>query len=271
MGKRRGLRKDRVARRSRTARATRTFATASTFAARSWAERCSAPVSCCGPTDRFGIATSDREKAVVVRSATDITVGSHFFGSIVARYEKPLGDDVIVGLHPHGQSVCGRCRGSLRASAARHTIRGRVHAALPDRPILRRRRPVSVPSRRTGFVHGDDHHHRERGAGDARCVDARMRGRSSPNIASDSAWCTRPWMRTRATSRGCPWRSRSSTRRSCRPRTTRPKDSNWTFSVRIFKRLWGAEFAPPARTNTAPKLEPEPTRPPSPPPAPTLP
>jgi len=45
----------------------------------------------------------------------------------------------------------------------------------------------------------------------------------------------------------------------------RPKDSNWTFSVRIFKRLWGAEFAPPARPNTEPTLEPEP--PVTPPPA----
>ncbi|MDQ2767688.1 MAG: hypothetical protein M3Y30_11080, partial [Gemmatimonadota bacterium] len=46
----------------------------------------------------------------------------------------------------------------------------------------------------------------------------------------------------------------------------RPKDSRWTFSVRIFKRLWGAEFAPPARTKTAPTLEPEPAPTPSAPP-----
>ncbi|MDQ2767966.1 MAG: hypothetical protein M3Y30_12520, partial [Gemmatimonadota bacterium] len=52
--------------------------------------------------DRFGIPTSDREKAVLVRSATDVTVGTHFFGSFVARYEKPLADDVPVGLHPSG-------------------------------------------------------------------------------------------------------------------------------------------------------------------------
>jgi len=36
----------------------------------------------------------------------------------------------------------------------------------------------------------------------------------------------------------------------------RPKDSQTMFSVRFFRRLWGAEFAPPARAPRAPAPEP---------------
>jgi hypothetical protein len=36
----------------------------------------------------------------------------------------------------------------------------------------------------------------------------------------------------------------------------RPKDSQTMISVRFFRRLWGAEFKPPVRVQTTPKLEP---------------
>ncbi|MBK5188576.1 MAG: hypothetical protein JJD97_10025, partial [Gemmatimonadaceae bacterium] len=52
------------------------------------------------PADPFSIGTSDRARAVEVRSATDVSVGRHFFGSIVARYEKPFSDNVLVAVHP---------------------------------------------------------------------------------------------------------------------------------------------------------------------------
>ena len=35
----------------------------------------------------------------------------------------------------------------------------------------------------------------------------------------------------------------------------RPKDSETTFSVRFFRRLWGAEFKPPPRVQEQPRLE----------------
>ena len=52
------------------------------------------------PTDPFSIGTSDRARALIARSATDVTVGSHFFASIVGRYEKPVSDNVLVAVHP---------------------------------------------------------------------------------------------------------------------------------------------------------------------------
>lgn len=52
------------------------------------------------PADPFAIGTGTRERAVIVRSATDVTVGSHFFASLVGRYEKPLSDNVVVVVRP---------------------------------------------------------------------------------------------------------------------------------------------------------------------------
>ena len=49
--------------------------------------------------DPFNIGTSDRARALIAESATDLTVGKHFFGSLVARYEKPMSDNVLVGVH----------------------------------------------------------------------------------------------------------------------------------------------------------------------------
>jgi hypothetical protein len=38
----------------------------------------------------------------------------------------------------------------------------------------------------------------------------------------------------------------------------RPKDSETLISVRLFRRLWGAEFAPVPRPHVTPTLEPTP-------------
>ncbi len=54
------------------------------------------------PSDPFAIGTSDRARALVAISATDVTVGKHFFGSIVARYEKARADFVTVAVRPQG-------------------------------------------------------------------------------------------------------------------------------------------------------------------------
>jgi hypothetical protein len=51
-------------------------------------------------SDPFAIPTSDRAKAITARSATDVTIGRLFFASIVGRYEKPFSDNYLVGVHP---------------------------------------------------------------------------------------------------------------------------------------------------------------------------
>lgn len=52
------------------------------------------------PSDPFAIGTSDRARAILVRSATDLTVGPHFFASLVGRYEKPKSDALTVAVRP---------------------------------------------------------------------------------------------------------------------------------------------------------------------------
>jgi hypothetical protein len=51
-------------------------------------------------SDPFAIGTSDRARALIARSATDLTIGPHFFASLVGRYEKPKGDAVTVAVRP---------------------------------------------------------------------------------------------------------------------------------------------------------------------------
>ena len=55
------------------------------------------------PTDPFALGTSDRSRVIMARSATDLTVGRHFFASLVGRYEKPMSDDVPVAVRPPGE------------------------------------------------------------------------------------------------------------------------------------------------------------------------
>ncbi|MDP9265641.1 MAG: hypothetical protein M3O91_05920 [Chloroflexota bacterium] len=55
------------------------------------------------PTDPFDVGTSDRARALAVHSATDLTIGRRFFGSFVARYEKPMSDRLTVAVRPADQ------------------------------------------------------------------------------------------------------------------------------------------------------------------------
>ena len=51
-------------------------------------------------SDPFAIGTSDRARALIARSATDVVVGPHFFASLVGRYERPKADFVTVAVRP---------------------------------------------------------------------------------------------------------------------------------------------------------------------------
>ena len=216
-------------------------------------------------TDRFGIPTSDREKAIEARSATDITVGQHFFGSIVARYEKPIADDVPVGVHPSGNPLADDAVSLL----AHRQLGARYEFELTPRYQLGQYFAAGVQYR---YHHGAQDSYTgtttatvdgEPVTVDASTLDAgtelteHQLGFGIVYSAVDAY--------TRNRSR-IPVEVTFEHTQVVKISGNRPKDSIWTFSVRIFKRLWGAEFAPPARPKVIPTLEPEP--PATPPPAP---
>ena len=228
-----------------------------------------------GPTDRFGIPTSDREKAIEARSATDITVGRHLFASIVARYEKPIADDILVGLHPSGNPfgndsvplVAHRQLGTRYEIEFTPRYQLGQYFALGAQYRYHHGAADAYTGTTTAFVDG------EPVTADASTLDAGTEltehrvGFGVVYSAVDAY--------TRNRSR-IPVEVTFEHTKVVKISGDRPKDSMWTFSVRIFKRLWGAEFAPPARPKTMPTLEPEPApaQPPppaTPPPAPAVP
>jgi hypothetical protein len=207
------------------------------------------------PTDPFSTGTSDRARALVARSATDVTVGTHFFASIVGRYEKPFSDNVLVAVHPGDNPFANdavpffaqRKLGSAyeleltpRYQLGRYFAVGlqyRYHhgaqasyigtttTTVDDQPVTldasRLNSGTELTEQRVGFgiVYS--------------AVDAYTRNKSRIpmevtlehyNVVSASG--------------------------------NRPKDSQTMFSVRFFRRLWGAEFTPPPRVERQPKLEP---------------
>jgi hypothetical protein len=223
------------------------------------------------PEDRFGIPTSDREKTVEVRSATDITVGSHFFGSIVGRYQKPMSDDVLVGLHPTENPFAD----DAVAVFAHRQLGTRYELELTPRYQIGQYFAIGAQYR---YHHGAQDSYtgtttttvdEEPVTVDASTLDAGTEltehriGFGVVYSAVDAY--------TRNQSR-LPMEVTFEHTKVVSTSNNRPKDSNWTFSVRIFKRLWGGEFAPPARTKAPPTLEPEPApAPPAPAPPPSAP
>jgi hypothetical protein len=208
------------------------------------------------PRDPFSIGTSDRARAIVARSATDITVGSHFFSSIIARFEKPLSDNVLVAVHPGDNPfssdavafVAQRKLGKSyeievtpRYQLGRYFAAGllyRYHHGAQD----------SYTGTTTGFLNGEPvtldastlnagtelTEHRVGFGVVYSAVDAYTRNRSRIPIEVTFEHYN-----------------------VVKVSGNRPKDSETMFSVRLFQRLWGAEFAPPARPHVTPTLEPD--------------
>ena len=114
------------------------------------------------PTDPFSVGTSDRAKAFVARSATDLTVGSHFFASFVARYVKPTSDNVLVAVHP-GTNPFSNDAVSFIAQRKLGTTR---EFEFTPRYQLGRYFAIGAQYRyhhtAQAFVHGHDHRNRER-------------------------------------------------------------------------------------------------------------
>jgi hypothetical protein len=207
------------------------------------------------PRDPFSIGTSDRARAVVARSATDVTIGQHFFGSLVGRYEKPLTDNVLVAVHPGTNPfssdavafVAQRKLGKSyeieltpRYQLGRYFAAGllyRYHHRAQDSytgttSAIVNNQPVTLDA--STLNAGTDFTEHRVGFGVMySAVDAYTRNHS--RIPVEVVFEHYNVVKVSG---------------------NRPKDSQTMISVRFFRRLWGAEFAPPPRTQSAPTLEP---------------
>jgi len=207
------------------------------------------------PTDPFSLGTSDRARALIARSATDVTVGAHFFASIVGRYEKPVSDNVLVAVHPGdnpfaNDAVAFFAQRKLGSSyeleltpryqlgryfaaglqyryhhGAQATYTGTTTTTVDDQQVTLDASTLNAGTELTehrvgfGIVYS--------------AVDAYTRNKSRIPME-----VTFEHYKVISVSGG------------------RPKDSQTMFSVRFFRRLWGAEYKPPPRVRETPTLEP---------------
>ncbi len=210
------------------------------------------------PTDPFAIGTSDRARSLVLESATDLTVGTHFFGSFVGRYLKPMSDNVVVALHPSANSFA---TDGVPLIAARE-LGTKYELEITPRYQFGRYFAVGMQYR---YHHGAEDHYTGQTTGtdnggnevtlDAASLDAgtaiteQRLGFGVVYSAVDAYTHNRSRIPVEVTFQYSRVVSISN---------ELPKESQVTFSVRLFHRQWGTEFAPPTIVKTAPTLEPEP-------------
>ncbi len=207
------------------------------------------------PTDPFAVGTSDRARALIARSATDVTVGRHFFGSLVARYEKPMSDNLLVAVRPAGNQfadnavpfTAARALGTKyeieltpRYQLGKYFAAGlqyRYHHGAQDQYTGQTTTTVDggpVTLDASSLDAGTEHTEHRVGFGAVySAVDAYARNHSRIPVE-----VTFEYSKVVSISNNL------------------PKESVATFSVRIFRRLWGAELAPPSAERDVPTLAP---------------
>jgi hypothetical protein len=207
------------------------------------------------PTDPFSIGTSDRARAIVARSATDVTIGSHFFGSLIGRYEKPLADNVLVAVHTGDNPFAN----DAVAFVAQRKLGPSYEIELTPRYQLGRYFAAGLQYRyhhgaqssytgtTTGFVNGQPVTLDASTLNSGTELTEHRVGFGVVYSAVDAY--------TRNHSR-IPVEVTFEHSKVVKVSGNRAKDSETLLSVRFFRRLWGAEFAPPARPQQQPTLEP---------------
>lgn len=207
------------------------------------------------PRDPFGIGTSDRSRAAIVESATDLTVGTHFFGSIVGRYEKPMADNVSVAVHPGTNPFANDAVefSAARKLGAQYEIEvtprlqfGRYFAA-----GLQYRYHHGAQDQFTGQTTTDVDG--EPVTLDASSLDAGTE--VTEHRVGFGVVYSAVEAYTRNRSR-IPVEVAFEYSKVVSISNNVPKESEAILSVRVFRRLWGAEFKPQAVSTKAPTLEP---------------
>ena len=207
------------------------------------------------PTNPFAIGTSDRARALLARSATDLSIGRHFFGSLVARYEKPMSDNVLVAVHPSGDPLV---RDAVVFTAARK-LGTKYEIEVTPRYQFGKYFAAGLQYR---------YHH---GAQDQYTGQTSVDVSGSPVVLDASSLDARTELTEQRVGFGVVYSAvEAYTRRRSRIpvevtfeysrvvsiSNEMPKEFEALFAVRIFHRLWGAEFAPPPAASKQPTLEP---------------
>jgi hypothetical protein len=207
------------------------------------------------PRDPFSIGTSDRSRAFIARSATDVTVGPHFFTSIVGRYQKPLSDNVVVAVHPGDNPFSDDAIGFV----AERKLGTSYELEVTPRYQLGRYFAAAFQYR---------YHH---GAQDSYTGTTTTTVGDSAVTLDASILNTGTELTEHRIGFGVVYSAVDAYTRN-RSRIplevtfehykvvsvsgNRPRDSQTVLSVRFFRRLWGAEFRPPPQPKRAPSLEP---------------
>lgn len=209
------------------------------------------------PSDPFVIGTSDRSRSAVFESATDLTVGRHFFGSLIARYEKPVSDNVVVAVHPGDNPFAND---AIEFAAARK-LGAKYEIEATPRYQFGRYFAVGAQYR---YHHGAQDHYTgttttDVGDGtvtlDAASLDQGT-GISEHRIGFGAVYSAVEAY-TRNQSR-IPVEVSFEYSKVVSISNNLPKESQVTFALRLFHRLWGAEYKPPANPKKQPTLEPAP-------------
>ena len=219
--------------------------------------------------DPFNIGTSDRARALIAESATDLTVGKHFFGSLVARYEKPMSDNVLVGVHAGDNPFAN----DLVTFDAQRKLGTKYEIEVTPRYQLGRYFAAGLQYR---YRHGAQDSYTGQGSttdtsgntitADASSLDAGTE--ITEHRAGFGVVYSAVDAYTRNRSR-IPVEVTFEYSRIVKISNNLPRESEVVLSVRLFKRMWGAEFKPEPRPAKIPALEPEPA--PATPPAGTTP
>jgi hypothetical protein len=210
------------------------------------------------PTDPFAIGTSDRARTLLASSATDVTVGKHFFGSLVARYEKPMSDNVIVAMHPGDNPFSN----DAVPFAAERKLGVKYEIEITPRYQFGRYFAVGLQYR---------YHH---GAADQYTGSTTVDVDGDPETLNASSLGVGTELTEHRVGFGAVYSAVEAYTRN-RSRlplevsfeyskvvsisslaNNLPKESEVIFGVRIFHRLWGAEYAPPSLPDKIPTLEP---------------
>lgn len=207
------------------------------------------------PADPFSIGTSDRARALVARSATDVTVGAHFFASIVGRYQKPFSDNVLVAVHPGDNPFAN----DAVPFFAQRKLGSSYELELTPRYQLGRYFAVGLQYR---YHHGAQASYTgttTTTAGDQTVTLDASTLNTGTELTEHRIGFGIVYSAVDAYTRNksrIPMEVTFEHYNVISVSGNRPKDSQTMFSVRFFRRLWGAEFKPPPRVEQRPTLAP---------------
>ena len=203
------------------------------------------------PSDPFAIGTSTRERTLIAHSATDVTVGRHFFASLVGRYAKPKSDFVTVAVRSPDDPFTR----DVRPFSAQRQLGTRYEVEFTPRYQLGRYFAIGAQYR---------YHH---GAQDSYTGTFETTGDDGPVTLDASTLDAGTEITEHRAGFGVvysavdayarhhsrfPFEVTFEHTKVVSVSGGRPKDSETMLSIRLFHRFWGGEFASAPAVHTTP-------------------